>query len=84
MHHGTMTISALELTDSGHARVAAWLASIEPDLPVLPVVADLLDELLPLAQAGEPLRYRLPPGVPGAGAEIELELADVELIGEAH
>lgn len=79
-----MTILALTLTAAGHERVAAWLASVAPELPVLPVVADLLDALLPLAQAGEPLRYRLPPGVPGQGAEVLLELADVELVGPAH
>ena len=75
-----MTIEALTLTPAGHARVTAWLAAAAPGLPVLPVVADLLDALLPLAQAGEPLRYRLPPGVPGQGAEVLLELADVEAI----
>lgn len=77
-----MTIIALSLTPAGHARVTAWLAAAAPGLPVLPVVADLLDALLPLAQAGEALRYRLPPGVPGEGAEIELSAADVELVVE--
>lgn len=77
-------IVALALTDAGVARVTAWLSRVAPDLPPGPVISHLLDVLVPRAQAGEPLRYRLPPGVPGAGAEIELELADVELIGEAH
>ncbi len=80
-----MPITALELTDAGLARVTSWLAKVAPGLPVLPVVSDLVDELLRRARAGEALVYRLPVGVEGEGAELLLELGlDLRDVGRAH
>lgn len=79
---GMHPVDAVSLTPSGLERLSAWLARVAPELPVQPVLSDLLDALVPLAQAGAPLRYRLPAGGPGEGAEIELSAADVELIVE--